>query len=62
MIEASKHVTQLKMELSNITQNHGHLELRLNFEKVHELKPIYENLLKNMTDIRNLCLKPFPVV
>ena len=60
MIEASKYVTQLKTQLSDVTQNHGRLEVRLDMQDVHDLKPIYEDLLKNMKEIRELCLKPFP--
>ncbi|CAF1221126.1 unnamed protein product [Rotaria sordida] len=60
MIEASKFVNQLKKELSDVTQNHSRLEVRLDMQDVHDLKPIYERLLENMNDIRQLCLKPFP--
>jgi hypothetical protein len=62
MIAASKHVTQLKTQLSAVTKNHIHLEVRLDMQNVHHLKPIYVNLLNNMIEIRELCLKPFPVI
>ncbi|CAF1431539.1 unnamed protein product [Adineta ricciae] len=60
MNQAADYVTKLKKELSDCTQKHGRLDARLSMKDVHDLKPIYENLLTNMNTIRDLCLKPFP--
>jgi hypothetical protein len=62
MIAASKHVTQLKTQLPDVTKNQSHLEVHLDMQDVHHLKPIYVNLLNNMIEIRELCLKLFPVI
>lgn len=62
MIEASNYATQLKKVLSDINLKHGCLEIRLEMQDVHDLKPIYDDLLKTMRDIRELCLKPFPML
>ena len=58
--QASKCVNDMKMQLSNVTQNHGRLEIRLDLQDIHDLKSIYQDLMKNMQDIREMCSKPFP--
>ncbi|CAF1505128.1 unnamed protein product [Adineta ricciae] len=62
MNQAADYVTKLKKDLSDCTQKHGRLDICLSMQDVHDLKPIYENLLTNMNTIRDLCLKPFPAI
>ncbi len=50
------------MELTNITQNHVRLEIQLDVQDVHDLQLIYENLMKNMQDIHEICSKPLPAI
>ncbi len=60
LTEARKLITEMKMRLADVTQNHGRLEIRLDNQDFQGLEPIYKNLLNDIRDIRALCSKPFP--
>ncbi|CAF4134191.1 unnamed protein product [Rotaria sordida] len=59
IIEASEYVFQMKMELSNVIQMDDCLEIPMDIQDIYDLKPIYENLMENIQDIRDICSKPF---
>ncbi|CAF1161097.1 unnamed protein product [Rotaria sordida] len=61
IIEASEYVFQMKMELSNVIQMDDCLEIPMDIQDIYDLKPIYENLMENIQDIRDICSKPFSV-
>jgi len=59
IIQAIDYVTQMKMQLSYITENYDRLEMPLDEQDVYDLQSVYANILENMQDILTILSKPF---